>query len=114
MSQIVVGGLGPGTGKARSRNVAHNIEKSPYVPPNPTAPVRHLFNAAESFDDLYDSSDSFENVYAAIVETLVSEAIRLGTIGYLVRDSPLVTNTQLNRLDADKGCRRGDSECFFS
>ena len=98
MSQIVVGGLGPGTERLVPETSLTILRNHPTFLRTRRHPCAHLFNAAESFDDLYDSSDSLENVYAAIVETLVSEAIRLGTIGYLVPGSPLVAEHTVELL----------------
>jgi tetrapyrrole methylase family protein/MazG family protein len=57
-----------------------------------------VFNHLESFDDLYNSSDSITEVYSAIVDRLVSEAAEHGTIAYLVPGSPLVAEHTVELL----------------
>jgi len=56
---------------------------------------------AGSFDDLYDISESLDEVYARIVEALVADAEAGGEILYLVPGSPLVAERTVALLMAD-------------
>jgi len=98
MPLIVVGGLGPGTESLvpeTSLKLARDHRTFLRTRQHPCA---HLFNAEQSFDEIYDSSDSLETVYIAIVDSLLSEASRHGTIGYLVPGSPLVAEHTVDLL----------------
>ncbi len=54
-----------------------------------------------SFDDLYDATSSFEEVYARIVEALVEAATAHGEVLYAVPGSPLVSERTVELLRAD-------------
>lgn len=54
-----------------------------------------------SYDDLYESADTFDDVYAGIVEDLVALATRHGEAGYAVPGSPFVLESAVRRLLAD-------------
>ena len=56
---------------------------------------------AQSFDYLYDSADSLEGVYAAIVEALVDSASHDHEVLYAVPGSPLVAERTVELLRAD-------------
>src|SRR5262245_16926830 len=60
-----------------------------------------LLAGAPTFDDLYDTSSSFEDVYAAIVATMVDAAARHGEVLYAVPGSPLVAERTVELLRAD-------------
>ena len=62
---------------------------------------------AESYDHLYESLGSFDAVYAAIVEDLVSLAAG-GDVLYLVPGAPTVSESTVERLRA-----RDDVECVL-
>ena len=53
-----------------------------------------------SFDDLYESIDQFEDVYATIVERLISAA-QVGDVVYAVPGDPLVGESTTTRLLAE-------------
>lgn len=57
---------------------------------------------AGSFDDLYESLDSFEDVYRTILERLVAEAESTGAIVYAVPGSPMVAERTVELLMADE------------
>jgi tetrapyrrole methylase family protein / MazG family protein len=58
---------------------------------------------AQAFDDLYDSASSFDEVYAAIVELVVTAAAEHGAVLYAVPGSPLVAErTVALLLDDDR------------
>jgi tetrapyrrole methylase family protein / MazG family protein len=56
---------------------------------------------ARSFDYLYESADSLDDVYAAIVEVLVESAALEGEVLYAVPGSPLVAERTVELLRAD-------------
>jgi len=56
---------------------------------------------ATSFDSLYDAADTFEQVYAGIVDALVEAANEHGAVLYAVPGSPLVAERTVELLLAD-------------
>lgn len=57
---------------------------------------------ATSFDDLYESAASFEDVYGSIVEALVVAAMEHGEVLYAVPGSPVVAERAVELLVADE------------
>jgi len=55
-----------------------------------------------SFDELYESAGTFDEVYAAIAEDLVAGAQRHGEIGYAIPGSPFVLERAVALLTADE------------
>jgi tetrapyrrole methylase family protein / MazG family protein len=53
-------------------------------------PSADAFPHARSFDHLYDQAETFEQVYRAIVDDLVAEALRGRAVVYAVPGSPMV------------------------
>ena len=98
LAQVIVGGLGPGSIDFVSTAVRNLVEVYPSYLRTRHHPSAEVFNHLESFDDLYDSSDSITEVYSTIVDRLVSEAIEHGTIAYLVPGSPLVAEHTVELL----------------
>jgi tetrapyrrole methylase family protein/MazG family protein len=64
-------------------------------------PAADSFEDTASFDDLYESHDSFDEVYSAIVERLVEEATAHGSVVYAVPGSPTVAERTVELLRAD-------------
>jgi tetrapyrrole methylase family protein/MazG family protein len=66
-------------------------------------PAAEGLDGVESFDHLYDSADTFEQVYAQIVEALVAEASRHAPdpVVYAVPGSPLVAERTVELLRHD-------------
>jgi tetrapyrrole methylase family protein/MazG family protein len=64
-------------------------------------PAATAVPGAFSFDHLYDSSATFEQVYAGIVDALVEAAAEHGTVLYAVPGSPLVAERTVELLLAD-------------
>jgi tetrapyrrole methylase family protein/MazG family protein len=100
--QVVVAGLGPAgpdlltTGTlARIAAVANRYLRTRRHPAASAVPD------AEAFDELYERHDTFEDVYAAIVEALVAGAERHGTVLYAVPGSPVVAERSVELLVAD-------------
>lgn len=88
---ITVVGLGPGH---PSRITAETIEAIAAIDKRYVRttkhPSAHVVPNAISFDQLYESSDSFDDVYATIVRDLVAEAQKHSHILYAVPGSPLI------------------------
>jgi tetrapyrrole methylase family protein/MazG family protein len=57
---------------------------------------------AVSFDDVYEAADTFDDVYAEIVERLVAAATEHGEVLYAVPGSPLVLERTVATLRADE------------
>jgi tetrapyrrole methylase family protein/MazG family protein len=53
---------------------------------------------SQSFDDIYESSRTFEDVYTAIVEEVLSCSRQFGHAGYLVPGHPLVGESTVQQL----------------
>lgn len=54
-----------------------------------------------SFDELYEAAATFDDVYAAIAEDLVADAVRHGEVGYAIPGSPFVLERAVALLLAD-------------
>jgi tetrapyrrole methylase family protein/MazG family protein len=64
-------------------------------------PAADSLDGPASFDDLYESHDSFGEVYSAIVERLVEEATAHGSVVYAVPGSPTVAERTVELLRSD-------------
>jgi tetrapyrrole methylase family protein / MazG family protein len=101
MALIRVAGLGPGDVDLLTARTKAFIEKAA-----PGAgflrtrihPAASIGAHMESFDDLYESSDTFDDVYAGIVERLVAAAIEHGEVLYVVPGSPMVAEHAVELL----------------
>jgi tetrapyrrole methylase family protein / MazG family protein len=99
---ITVCGLGPGHPGAVTTATLSAIAAAPVSFVRTTRhPTAHLVPGAASFDELYDRADSFDEVYAAIVETLLAAA-EASPVLYAVPGSPLVLEASVRRLRADR------------
>lgn len=65
-------------------------------------PSAHLVGGATDFDSIYDVADSFDEVYATIVERLVAAAAEHGEVLYAVPGSPLVLERTVRLMRADE------------
>jgi tetrapyrrole methylase family protein/MazG family protein len=99
--RVVVAGLGPGDPGLVSTAVRQAIG---VIPRRFLRTARHpsagVATPAPSFDELYESASTLEEVYAAIVERLVAEAVA-GEVLYLVPGSPLVAERSVELLRRD-------------
>lgn len=68
-------------------------------------PAASLMADAESFDRIYDTEDTIEAVYPAIVEELVAAAVEHGSVVYAVPGSPLVAEHTVELLLVDPRVR---------
>lgn len=102
MAQITVIGLGPGAAEQLTRAAWDALAQAdvvwlrtarhPVVPYLPTGPL------VRSFDDLYEKADSFEAVYAAIVEKVLELGARQEGVVYAVPGHPLVGESTVTRI----------------
>jgi len=101
-ARITVVGLGPGPVETVTNQTLQAIER---IPVRFLRTTRHPSAAvvphAQSFDALYDALDTFDAVYAAIVEQLVAAAHEHGEVLYAVPGSPLVLESSVKQLLAD-------------
>ncbi len=98
---ITILGLGPGhaedlTRRAwraleTARTVLLRTQRHPCVPDLPTGPDY------QSFDEIYEATDCFEDVYAAIVERVL-EVARVGDVVYAVPGDPRVAESTVTGL----------------
>jgi tetrapyrrole methylase family protein/MazG family protein len=98
---ITIVGLGPGSAEDITRRVWHALERAPHIilrtERHPC--VAHLPNRdnTRSCDDLYESLDAFDQVYAAIVERIITQA-SLTDVVYAVPGDPWIGESTTARL----------------
>ena len=100
--RITIVGLGPGGPEYVTQQTIDAIGN---VPHRFLRTARHpsavLVPGATSFDDIYESADTFADVYAEITERLVAAATEHGDVLYAVPGSPLVLERSVGRLRDD-------------
>lgn len=106
LPRITVVGLGPGDERWVTQQVRDAIAATPvrYVR-TARHPSAVVVGDAVSFDDVYERADTFDDVYATIVDLLVSAAAEHGHVLYAVPGSPLVLERTVRRLRADERVR---------
>ncbi len=101
MGIITVVGLGPGNGRYLTRNAWELLSKSEMVylrtAKHPTVAELPSGIKTESFDHLYESSESFEDVYETIVSTLLKKAEKEDVL-YAVPGHPYVGESTVTGL----------------
>ena len=101
-AQVVVVGLGPGRPGLITSEALAAIEATPVrwlrTSRHPSAAA---VSGARSFDHLYDSAATLEEVYAGIVDALVESARNEGCVLYAVPGSPNVAEHTVELLRAD-------------
>ena len=99
MTRIVVVGLGPGDPGLVTAGTLAIINDSPVrflrTIHHPSA---HLVPDPSTFDHLYESAPSFDDVYNQIVDTLVAAAQEHGEVLYVVPGSPLILERSVAHL----------------
>ena len=103
LPRIVVIGLGPGSVDHVTVETMQAIDRvdTRYVR-TARHPSAQLVPDATSFDDVYESADRFDDVYAEIAERLVAAAFEHGEVLYAVPGSPLVLERSVRRLLDDR------------
>jgi tetrapyrrole methylase family protein/MazG family protein len=100
---IVVCGLGPAGPDLATGATLDAIARIPYRFVRTTRhPSAGLVGEATAFDDLYESAQSIDAVYAGIVEALVVAAQDHGQVLYAVPGSPAVAERAVELLRADE------------
>lgn len=100
MGRIVVVGLGPGDPGLVTAATLSAIDEIPVRRLRTTVhPSAHLVPDATSFDDHYESGDTFDDVYRRIVEDLLADADHHGEILYAVPGSPRVLERTVDLLE---------------
>ena len=99
---VTIVGLGPADPQYVTQQTLDAIAAHPHRFIRTTRhPSAGLVGQATSFDDVYESADTFSDVYAEITERLVSAATGHGKILYAVPGSPLVLERTVRHLCAD-------------
>jgi tetrapyrrole methylase family protein/MazG family protein len=105
--RIVVVGLGPGGHDHVTVDTLQALERSTHrYLRTAIHPSADLVADATTFDHLYDTADTFDDVYTEIADTLAAAAGEHGEILYAVPGSPLVLERTVQHLLA-----RDDIEC---
>ena len=100
--RVTIVGLGPAGPEYVTQQTLDTIARSSRRFIRTTRhPSAALVPDATSFDDVYESADTFADVYAEITERLVSAASEHGDVVYAVPGSPLVLERTVRRLLAD-------------
>jgi len=104
--RIVVVGLGPGPLDLLTAATLREVER---IPHRYLRTSRHesasAVPGATTFDHLYESGGTFDEVYRRIVDTLVEAANRDGEVLYAVPGSPFVLETTVQLLLTDDRVR---------
>lgn len=104
MSKIMIFGLGPGPPELISKEVWELLESTDriWVRTAMHSAVAGIQERLEieinSFDDLYDRSASFEQVYSSIVQELIDLVDSSGSVVYGVPGNPLVGEASVSEL----------------
>ncbi len=102
--RIVIVGLGPGSHDHVTVETRAAIERSSHrYLRTAVHPSADLVADATTFDHLYDSADTFDDVYLEIADTLRAAAVEHGEILYAVPGSPLVLERTVRHLLAAVG-----------
>ncbi len=103
MSRVTIVGLGPAGPQFVTRQtldaIAGHAHRFIRTTRHPSAEV---VGEATSFDDVYESADTFADVYGEITERLVAAAAEHGDILYAVPGSPLVLERSVRHLLSDE------------
>lgn len=102
MPRVVVCGLGPATPEFVTVATQAAIDRVPHrYLRTRRHPAAGVVGAAVSFDELYETASSFDEVYDGIVRRLVEAANEHGEVLYAVPGSPRVAESSVDRLIAD-------------
>lgn len=101
MPRVIVVGLGPGNPGLVTADTLAAINSTDHrFLRTARHPSAHLVPDALTFDHLYESAPSFDDVYSAITEQLVEAANLHGDILYAVPGSPLILERSVAHLRA--------------
>ncbi|MET0728066.1 MAG: MazG nucleotide pyrophosphohydrolase domain-containing protein [Acidimicrobiales bacterium] len=100
--RVVIAGLGPAGPDLLTGGTLRAIERIPHrFLRTRRHPAAAVVADAVDFDATYEQASSFEEVYAAIVEALVSAGVEHGEVLYVVPGSPVVAERAVELLLAD-------------
>lgn len=100
---VVVVGLGPGGDEYVTDHTRRLVADHPHrFLRTSVHPSAHLVPDAITFDQVYESADTFDSVYSQIAEILVAAAVEHGRVLYAVPGSPLVLERTVAALRADQ------------
>lgn len=110
-AEITIVGLGPGSGGELTLEALEALESAEnlYLRTmiHPTVEfLREKGINFESFDDIYETRETFEEIYSGIVEKLMAEAIKGKRITYAVPGNPLIGEDSVHML-VDAAKKRG-------
>ena len=101
-ARVVIVGLGPGPRNTVTQATLEAIERiDVQFVRTKRHPTADLMPKATSFDSLYDTLPTFEDVYGAITEAVVAAALKHGEVLYAVPGSPLILESSVAQLRAD-------------
>ena len=101
-ARVVIVGLGPGPRNTVTQATLEAIERiDVQFVRTKRHPTADLMPKATSFDSLYDTLPTFEDVYGAITEAVVVAALKHGEVLYAVPGSPLILESSVAQLRAD-------------
>lgn len=101
-ARVVIVGLGPGPRNTVTQATLEAIERiDVQFVRTKRHPTADLMPRATSFDSLYDTLPTFEDVYSAITESVVAAALKNGEVLYAVPGSPLILESSVAQLRAD-------------
>ncbi len=99
MPRVRVVGLGPGDADLMSQRSARLLAEAPHARLRTRHhPAAAGFAHVASYDELYESADSFEDLYRAIVEDVARLAHEHGEVLYAVPGSPVVAERTVELL----------------
>ena len=100
--RVVIVGLGPGAPEFATEQTRAAIAAVPHrFLRTSRHPSSGLVPEASSLDHLYETADTFADVYAQITETIVAAAIERGEVLYAVPGSPLILERSVAHLRTD-------------
>jgi tetrapyrrole methylase family protein/MazG family protein len=101
-ARVVIVGLGPGPRNTVTQATLDAIDRiDVQFVRTKRHPTADLMPHATSFDSLYDTLPTFEDVYVAITEAVVAAAIKHGEVLYAAPGSPLILESSVAQLRAD-------------
>jgi tetrapyrrole methylase family protein/MazG family protein len=101
-ARVVIVGLGPGPRNTVTQATLEAIERiDVQFVRTKRHPTADLMPKATSFDSLYDTLPTFEDVYREITEAVVAAALQHGEVLYAVPGSPLILESSVAQLRAD-------------
>jgi tetrapyrrole methylase family protein/MazG family protein len=97
--RVVVVGLGPAGHELLSAQTLQQLKEHPHlILRTKVHPAAGIFAEAASFDERYEQAESFDELYAGIVDELAAMAERYGEVLYAVPGSPLVAEHTVELL----------------